>query len=175
MGIPTPAPMYPRSVRVPRLLDPNRADDEHIDQRLRQESIIWLCTTRPDGRPHNVPVWFLWTDPFILIFALAASRKVRNIRQNPAVVLNLDSAQRGTDIVLAEGSADLLTDCSVTAADTPEFVAKYTMLLGGASTFGEWGATFSQAVRVTVDRISAWTRTGEELRSRIITASGEAR
>ena len=45
------------------LLDVTRADDRHTAQRLSAEPVIWLGTVRPDGRPHNVPVWFAWHDP----------------------------------------------------------------------------------------------------------------
>ena len=32
--------------------------DDAAAQRLATEPILWLATTRPDGRPHLVPVWF---------------------------------------------------------------------------------------------------------------------
>jgi hypothetical protein len=40
------------------MLDLSTVRDRHIDVRLRSEPIIWLATTRPDGGPHNIPVWF---------------------------------------------------------------------------------------------------------------------
>src|SRR5256885_2571611 len=42
------------------MLDLRDSKDAHIDARLRHEPIIWLSSVRPDGRPHLVPVWFLW-------------------------------------------------------------------------------------------------------------------
>ena len=74
------------------LLDRNRPDDAHTDARLNTEPVIWLGTTCPDARPHQVPVWFCWHDPEILIFSMPATRKVRNLRRNPRVALTLDSA-----------------------------------------------------------------------------------
>jgi PPOX class probable F420-dependent enzyme len=66
------------------LLDRTR-DDRHIAQRLLTEPIIWLGTVRPDGRPHNVPVWFAWQDPTILIFSEPKAAKVRNMQRSAAV------------------------------------------------------------------------------------------
>ena len=89
------------------LLDVARGDDRHTAERLTAEPVIWLGTVRPDGRPHNVPVWFAWHDPLVLIFSMPNTAKVRNMRASPAVSLSLDSADGGRDIVLAEGRATL--------------------------------------------------------------------
>jgi hypothetical protein len=52
------------------LLDMTRPWDAHIDRRLCSEPIIWLSSTRFDGRPDLAPVWFLWDGQAILIFSL---------------------------------------------------------------------------------------------------------
>jgi PPOX class probable F420-dependent enzyme len=140
------------------LLDLTRSDDCHTSQRLSVEPIIWLCTVRPDGRPHNVPVWFSWHDPMMLIFSMPKTAKVRDMQRSPAVSLALDSADGGQDIVLAEGRAEL-----VTADRHPHFLAsqfqhKYALSLGGMP-FEEWRLTFSRAVLIHVERIITWTRT----------------
>lgn len=120
--------------RTVALLDVARSDDRHTSQWLSAEPIIWLCTVRPDGRPHNVPVWFAWHDPMMLIFSMPKTAKVRDMQRSPAVSLALDSAGDGQDIVLAEGLAEL-----VTAADRhPHFLAgqfrhKYAQSLGSLS------------------------------------------
>ena len=66
------------------LLDVTRTDDRHTAERLSAEPIIWLGTVRPDGRPHNVPVWFAWHDPMVLIFSMPGTAKVRDVRLSPA-------------------------------------------------------------------------------------------
>ena len=85
------------------LLDVTRTDDRHTSERLSAEPVIWLGTVHPDGRPHNVPVWFAWHDPTVLIFSMPKTAKVRNMRLSPAAGLALDSADGGQDIVMAEG------------------------------------------------------------------------
>jgi hypothetical protein len=32
----------------------------HVDAQLHALRSLWVSTTRPDGRPHAVPVWFAW-------------------------------------------------------------------------------------------------------------------
>lgn len=80
----------------------------HVEKRLHSDKIIWLITVRPDGRPHCVPVWFLWDSEMILIFSKPNTRKVRNIRQNRSVVLALDDTKNGLDVVILEGATELL-------------------------------------------------------------------
>jgi hypothetical protein len=130
------------------LLDVTRTDDRHTAQRLSAEPIIWLGTVRPDGRPHNVPVWFAWHDPMVLI--------------------SLDSAGGGQDIVLAEGRAELISGPD----RHPHFLAgrfreKYAQSMGPVS-FEQWRSTFSQPLLIHVNRIIAWTRTAAGLAYRVV-------
>jgi len=150
------------------LLDVARSDDRHTSERLTAAPVIWLGTVRPDGRPHNVPVWFAWHDPLVLIFSMPRTAKVRNARLSPAVSLALDSADGGRDVVLAEGRATLVTG----AGQHPHFLAekfreKYAQTLGGTS-FEEWRATFSQPLLVHVQRIIAWTPAAAGVAYRVV-------
>ena len=149
------------------LLDRNRPDDAHTDARLNTEPVIWLGTTCPDARPHQVPVWFCWHDPEILIFSMPATQKVRNLRRNPRVALTLDSAVGGQDIVLTEGRARLGVADAVEQI-APLFASKYAAMLGGEPSLAQWRNTFSLPVLVTVSRIVAWTRQDGQLRYRSV-------
>lgn len=73
--------------------------------RLEREQIIWLATVRPAGRPHLVPLWFVWAGGSIYLCVTGSSVKVRNIAANPAVSLALES---GSVPVVIEGHAALL-------------------------------------------------------------------
>jgi len=42
------------------MADQTKPNNAHVDQRLREEPMIWFTTVRADGRPHTVPVWFWW-------------------------------------------------------------------------------------------------------------------
>ncbi|SRR5258708_7400166 len=80
----------------------------HVEERLRSNEMIWLITVRPDGRPHSVPVWFLWDNATILIFSRQNNQKIRNLRQNHYVTLALDNTNNGHDVAILEGTAELL-------------------------------------------------------------------
>ena len=145
-----------------------RSDDRHTADRLSTAPIIWLGTVRPDGRPHNVPVWFVWHDPMVLIFSMPKTAKVRDVRLSPAVSLALDSADGGQDIVLAEGRAEHV---AATEPDLQFLVAKfqekYAQSLRTMS-FAQWRSTFSQPLLIHVERIIAWTRTPTGVAYRVV-------
>jgi PPOX class probable F420-dependent enzyme len=147
------------------MLDPARDDHAHVAARLASEPIVWFGSTRPDGRPHHVPVWFLWDDPVVRVFASPGTQKLRNVAANPAVTLTLDSAASGADIVIVDGRAE---PAGGRAADVQGFTEKYGPLLGGGSWDG-WSAAFSQPVVVRVTRILAWISTPEGPRPTIVT------
>src|SRR3954451_2444905 len=98
------------------MLDLTQAHDAHIDRRLRSEPIIWLSSIRPDGRPHIVPVWFWWDGTTILIFSQPEAQKVKNLRHNSRVMLALNTADDGEDVVYLEGEAQLAAAGTATPA-----------------------------------------------------------
>lgn len=72
----------------------------HAEERLTKSRNYWICTARPDGRPHSIPVWGFWMDGAVVFGTGRESRKSRNLQHNPAVSIHLDS---GDDVVILEG------------------------------------------------------------------------
>lgn len=136
------------------MLDLAKAHHAHIDRRLRTEPIIWLGSVRPDGRPHLVPVWFLWDDLKVLVFSLPNTQKVINIRNNPNVSLALEAAEQGYDVVRFEGRATLVADPKISGT-MPAFVEKYANVLRRWPA-KEWAGKFSQAIAITPTRLMSW-------------------
>ncbi len=131
------------------MLDLTKERDAHIDKRLRAELMMWLSTVRPDGRPHLVPVWFLWDGETILIFSQPNQQKLRNLQHNPNVVVALDTAGQGDDVVMIEGKAELLNDPGMSTA-LPAYAEKYKERLELYGWSGESMAQdYSQAIRIT--------------------------
>lgn len=71
-------------------------------KRLQTESNIWLATTRPGGRPHLVPVWFVWRRRRFYLCIESSSVKARNLLDQPRVSLALEDGSRP---VICEGEA----------------------------------------------------------------------
>ena len=133
-------------------LDSRDPEQAHTAERLLTDEILWLATVRPDGRPHLVPVWFLWEGETILIFSKPKNQKIRNLRQNPAVTVALDDTDEGDDVVVLEGVAELVSDSTVTTA-MPAYVEKYARLIADLGLTPETMAQeYSQPIRVTITR-----------------------
>jgi len=73
----------------------------HAEERLEKSRNYWISTSRPDGRPHSIPVWGFWMDGVLYFGTARASRKARNLAHNPAVSIHLES---GDDVVILEGA-----------------------------------------------------------------------
>jgi PPOX class probable F420-dependent enzyme len=133
------------------MLDLTQARDAHIDRRLRSEPIIWLSSIRPDGRPHIVPVWFWWDGTTILIFSQPEAQKVKNLRHNSRVMLALNTADDGEDVIYLEGEAQLAAaGTGTTTAAAPTFADKYAALFKRIkSDPATMAADYSQAIVVT--------------------------
>ena len=78
----------------------------YASERMAKARNYWVSTTRPDGRPHAVPVWGVWLDETFYHGGGPDTRKARNLDQNPALVVHLES---GDEVVIIEGVAEKLT------------------------------------------------------------------
>ena len=74
----------------------------HVRERLERSRSYWICTARPDGRPHSIPVWGFFVDDVLYFGTSRDSRKARNLKHNHAVSIHLES---GDDVVIVEGEA----------------------------------------------------------------------
>jgi nitroimidazol reductase NimA-like FMN-containing flavoprotein (pyridoxamine 5'-phosphate oxidase superfamily) len=76
-------------------------------ERLVAARNYWVSTTRPNGRPHAMPVWGVWLDGAFFFGSGSSSAKSRNLAANPAAVVHLES---GDETVILEGQAEPVLD-----------------------------------------------------------------
>jgi hypothetical protein len=93
-----------------------------VEGQLERSRNYWICTATPGGRPHAAPVWGLWLEGAVLWSTDDGSRKGRNLRANPAVVVHLES---GDDAVMLEGTAETADDVALLAKFADSYQAKY--------------------------------------------------
>ena len=93
--------------------------------RLRAARNYWLCTTRPDGRPHATPIWAVWVNGDLIFGCDQHSRKARNIAANSHVALHLES---GDETLIVEGAVEALKPSpALQAAINDAFAEKYAI------------------------------------------------
>lgn len=86
--------------------------DHVLNGTIDDQRDCWLATTRADGRPHLVPIWFVVDDGTIWIATGATSTKVTNIRNQPQVTIGI--ARVGP----IDNPGDLVIDGTATIFDT---------------------------------------------------------
>lgn len=117
-----------------------------LKARLSREMTIWLSTVRADGRPHLVPVWFVWLDGKLYFATGSETQKFSNLRHNQAVALALPDT---TSVIILEGEAHA-SDRATTEEVAEYFYNKY-----------EWDFRYDESmdwrlVEVTPLKILAW-------------------
>jgi hypothetical protein len=73
----------------------------------------WLATTRPDGRPHLMPVIATWIDDAIHLVVGEGTRKGRNLAADGRCVIATTSTTLPSLDIVLEGRAEPLTDDDV--------------------------------------------------------------
>jgi PPOX class probable F420-dependent enzyme len=106
------------------MIDMSTAAGARAMERLRTELIAWLTTVTAEGQPQSSPVWFLWEDGEIVVCSLATTPRVRNLRADPRVAVNLNSDHEGGDIVTLEGEARVV-DHELPPATEAAYRGKY--------------------------------------------------
>lgn len=82
----------------------------------------WVCTTRPDGRPHAIPVWGLWLADTLWFSTDPGSYKARNLAANPEVVVHLES---GDEVCVLEGAVRRVESAELPVSFVDAYEGKY--------------------------------------------------
>ncbi|HEX8683096.1 MAG TPA: pyridoxamine 5'-phosphate oxidase family protein [Ardenticatenaceae bacterium] len=91
-------------------------------EQMAKSRNYWIATTRPDGRPHAMPVWGVWIDETLYFGTDRKSRKARNIAANPYIVAHVES---GDDVVILEGVVVEVTEMAVLTRIAEASAEKY--------------------------------------------------
>jgi len=75
---------------------------EWVLAQLAESRHYWLCSVRPDGKPHVVPRWGVFIGDKFYYDGSPGTRHARNILENPFVSLHLES---GSEAIILEGTA----------------------------------------------------------------------
>jgi nitroimidazol reductase NimA-like FMN-containing flavoprotein (pyridoxamine 5'-phosphate oxidase superfamily) len=70
----------------------------------------WLATTRPDGRPHLMPVITTWIDGALHLVVGEGTRKGRNLAADDRCVIAMSSTTLPSLDIVLEGRAEPVTD-----------------------------------------------------------------
>jgi PPOX class probable F420-dependent enzyme len=127
-----------------------------IADALEHQDVVWLSSTRPDGRPHLVPLWFLWDGESILVFSKPDAQKVRNLQVDPRVMVAVGEPGLDFDVELIEAVAEVVP--APTCQELPDsFARKYgARVARGGITCDRYAAVYSQPIRIRPSRWLDW-------------------
>ena len=115
-----------------------------LQDRFENERNIWLASAREDGRPHLVPIWFVWHEDVWYICTHPDSAKAKNMLHQPVIQWSLEN---GDDPFVVEGTAEKIAAPSQTIIDL--FQNKF-----------DWNITtdgyYSQVFALTITRRISW-------------------
>ncbi len=87
------------------------------EERLIACRNYFIASTKPDGRPHVMPIWGSWVDGLFVFSTAITSTKSKNLLANPDCVITVDD---GHEAVILEGIAKV-----VQMDEVPGFAADY--------------------------------------------------
>ncbi len=117
--------------------------------RFAESKACWLCTVRPEGRPHSTPVWHVWHRSRVYVITTSNAVKTANIRNNPEVVITHPDT---THPLIIEGSA--APAHAMRTALRPLFQSKYEWDI-------EQDVEYDFIIEITPTRLLAWGKYGE--------------
>lgn len=120
--------------------------------------VAWLASVRSDGRPHVVPLWFVWDGSAFVIYSKPHAVKVQNLRRDPNAMLALGEPG-GLDgsAALVEVRAEIDEAVGLLTA----FADKYAELMARLEVSREtFASVYSQPIRLVPMRWLGWGRSG---------------
>jgi PPOX class probable F420-dependent enzyme len=128
-------------------------------RKLAGDHIAWLTTIRPDGRPHSVPVWFLWHDGQVLTFSEPGTQKTRNLRAHGDALLALETGAGGDEVVILDGSAEISGEPAAAWLDRigEAYQTKYADGLRALGlTLEQMAVRYSEVIVLSPRKLTAW-------------------
>lgn len=115
---------------------------EDAQRRLGQGGWFWLVTVRPDGAPHAMPVFAVWSEAAMFVCSKGTTRKSRNLDADGRCVVTTDA---GDLHLIVEGTARRVRDEATLRRASGAFNAIYDWptVVAGDQLDAEYGAPTS--------------------------------
>ena len=122
--------------------------------------VVQVATTRPDGSPHSVPLWFVWRNEAIYVSCRRGSTTWKAIERDPRIALSLSVGSRWEELsgAVIYGRADPIPgDHPAVRGVMSQWYEKYGELLSGEG-FRRYAEDVDEPgmLRVRPLRVAAW-------------------
>lgn len=129
---------------------PPTAFDHHL--------VAALASVRSDGRPHVVPLWFVWDGTAFVMYSKPHAVKVQNLRRDPNAMIALGEPGRlDGSAALVEVRAEIDQALGLLTA----FADKYAELMARLGLSRDtFASVYSQPIRLIPIRWLVWGGSG---------------
>jgi PPOX class probable F420-dependent enzyme len=126
---------------------------DEVSRLLTDARNYWVCTVRPDGRPHAAPVWAVWRDGCVVFSSPDSTVKARNLVANAHATVHLES---GDEVVIVDGQASRVDDDEELHALGAAFTAKYGGITGVAYDLAQARSMGMAVISVRARVVRGW-------------------
>jgi PPOX class probable F420-dependent enzyme len=127
---------------------------QEVSERLKSDHYGWLTTVAKSGQPVPRLVWYYFDGTDVIVYSEPNAAKVRHIKNQPRVSLNLDSDGNGAGIIVVGGSATVDAE-NATPLQDEQYRAKYGELAARLGFSEEFLAAYNLRLRISIDKV--WT------------------
>jgi PPOX class probable F420-dependent enzyme len=130
-----------------------------VDDFLGSERTCRVATVGEDGRPHVVPLWFVWEGGHLWLYSIVRSQRWTDLDRDPRVAVVVDAGTRFHELrgVEISGRAEVVGDAPRGSRPDPRlarpellFARKYV----GGDTFTADGR--HAWLRITPEKLASW-------------------
>ncbi|WP_431910793.1 pyridoxamine 5'-phosphate oxidase family protein [Micromonospora carbonacea] len=126
---------------------------EEVSGLLAEARNYWICTLRPDSRPHAAPVWAVWRNGCVVFSSPASTVKARNLEANAHATVHLES---GDEVVIVDGRATQVDDEEELRALGTAFTEKYGGVTGVAYDLVQARSMGMAVISVRAEVVRGW-------------------
>jgi PPOX class probable F420-dependent enzyme len=127
---------------------------QEVSSRLESDLYGWLTTVAKSGQPVPRLVWFYLDGTDVIVYTMPNAAKVRHIKNEPRVSLNLDSGGNGAGIIVVGGNATVDAE-GANPLNDERYRAKYAEAAASFGFSDEFLGAYSTRLKINVDKV--WT------------------
>jgi len=128
------------------------------DKFLKAQKVLRLATIDHSGKPHIIPVWYLYSRKKFYIGTNSRTEKAKNVKKNKHVSFCVDVGIRSPKIygIMGRGTAKLIVDKAKVSKLAKKILKRYFRTLENKSA-KELLADTDCIIEITTKKMSVWS------------------
>ena len=128
------------------------------DKFLKTQKVLRLATVDHSGKPHIIPVWYLYNRKKFYIGTNSRTEKAKNVKKNKQVSFCVDVGIRSPKIygIMGRGTAKLIVDKARVSKLAKKILKRYFRTLENKSA-KELLADTDCIIEITTKKMSVWS------------------